>query len=227
MQRNLLGVALILGSVACVSTSRCPQELLLNSRHAARVDNPLGLGTAFPISDTAWLTAMHVVEGWEPNLISVDGFVVKEVIPLGELDAAVLITEPHGQTPWPLADRDARPGERVFKSGYGAGEHWWTEGIATEDSDRVAIDIFHGDSGGPLFSADGEVLGIVVTVGAYGRGGRILHHCGVVPMSEILPLIPDGILNAPDEAQAPPPAPLPVEETPWERFQRIKKERGL
>ena len=187
------------------------------------VETPFGLGTGFPISDNSWLTAKHVVGNWAAEQITVDGWIVLEVIPLGDLDACVLVTGLHGEEPWPLANRAPRPGERVFKSGYGQGQHWWTEGIGTEDPDRVAIDIFHGDSGGPLFSADGEVLGIVVTVGGYGMEGRILHHCGIVPMPEILPLLP----VAEEPLLELPPGPLPAEETPWERFQRLKKERGL
>jgi len=190
------------------------------------VNTPFGLGSGFPITDDSWLTAWHVVDGVAAEFITVDGWVVLEVIRLDELDAAVLVTGLHGEKPWPLANRAPRPGERVFKSGYGQGQHWWTEGIGTEDPHRVAIDIFPGDSGGPVFNMDGEVLGIIVTVGitgGYGPRDHILHHCGIVPMSEIMPVLP----TAEPEAIELPPGPLPVEESPWERFQRLKKERGL
>jgi S1-C subfamily serine protease len=147
-------------------------------------------------------------------MITASGLEVLEVIRVGDLDACVLVTEPHNREPWPLADRIPLAGERVFKSGYGAGEHWWTEGIATEDADRIAIDIFHGDSGGPLFDAQGNVLGVIVSMGGYGYEGRILHHARIVPMALILAAMPEGLL----EGLELPHGPLPVGETPWERF---------
>jgi S1-C subfamily serine protease len=200
---------------------------MLGSRHAAKVESPFSSGTGFPISGTVWLTAAHVIGRFDPGQITVDGLVVLEIIELGEdLDAVLLVTEPHGHKPWPLADRAPRPGETVFKSGYGAGAHWWTAGLGTEDPDRVAMDIFPGDSGGPVFSTEGEVLGIIVTVGVH-RGTIIMHHAGIVPMTLILEALPEGLLDAEEGPAPPPPAPVPVEETPWERFLRLKKEQGL
>jgi S1-C subfamily serine protease len=221
MRRIILSAALILGSCGCAITPQTsPQEQLLTSRHSSLVETPRGTGSGFPISDTAFLTAWHVVEYTAVEDIVVGGWNVIEVIRLEGLDAALLVTGLHGQTPWPLANRAPRPGERVFKSGYGAGQHWWTEGIATEDPRRVAIDIFPGDSGCPLFDADGKVLGIVVMIGM-SRRDHILHHCYIVPMTAILPVL-DPLLHEP----APEPvAPLPAGETTWERFLRLRKER--
>ena len=220
MRRLILCAALIVGSCGCAITPQTAQESLLTSRHASLVETARGTGSAFPITDTAYLTAWHVVEGSAVESIFVGGWNVIEVIRLEGLDAAMLVTGYHGEDPWPLANRAPRPGERVFKSGYGAGQHWWTEGIGTEDPRRVAIDIFPGDSGCPLFNADGEVLGIVVMIGIY-RRDHILHHCYVVPITEIWPvLLP--LLDA--EAPVDPVA-VPVPETPWERFLRLRKER--
>jgi S1-C subfamily serine protease len=226
MQR-LLSVTLLTLGASCVVAPPSSEKMLV-TRHAVQVENPMGFGSGFPITEDSWLTAWHVVEGWAAEDITVDGWIVLEVIRLEGLDAAVLVTGLHGQEPWPLADRAPRPGERVFKSGYGQGFHWWTEGIATEDADRVAIDIFPGDSGGPLFNERGEVLGIVVAVGVtqgrFGAHDHILHHAWIVPMVLILPLLD---LNGAEPELEMPAGPLPVEETPWERFLRLKKERGL
>lgn len=214
MRKALLALAL----VGC-STIRPDTERLLNYRHAARVETPFGLGTGFPISDDSFLTAWHVVSQASPGAITVDGWVVLEVIKLEDLDAAVLVTGPHGLEPWTLADRSPRPGERVWKSGYAQGVHWWTEGIGTEDSYRVAIDIFPGDSGAPVFDSRGRVVGIVVMIGMAGRD-HVLHHCWIVPMDKILSVLP------PIEIEPlGPPAPLPAPETPWERFLRLREER--
>ena len=223
MQRIVTVGALILGS--CVATQTHPIEELLTSRHAALVETPFSTGSAFPITDTSWLTAWHVVDGWAAENVSVDGFVVLEITRLGELDAALLLTVPHGREPWPLADRAPRPGERIYKSGYGQGLHWWTEGLGTEDPHRAALDIFPGDSGCPIFDANGRVVGIVVAVGA-SRRGTIEHHCWLVPMSEIMPEFPAGLFD-PEPPRIEPAMPLSPKDEAWERFLRRKKELGL
>jgi len=215
MRRIVIVGALILGS--CVATQQHPEEALLNSRHAALVETPFSMGTGFPITDEAWLTAWHVVEGWDAEDVTIAGFAVLEIKRCGDLDTCVLITALHGRTPWPLADRLARAGERVYKSGYGQGLHWWSEGLATEDGERISLDMFPGDSGGPVFDARGDVLAIIVAVGM-SRSGTIEHHCWVVPMVAILDAMPEGVMEGADEPLTMPPGPLPVEETPWERF---------
>jgi hypothetical protein len=173
------------------------------------------------------MTAWHVVENRKPADVTINGQAAVRIERIGELDAALVYMDgPHGQQPWPFEDRAPMPGETVFKSGYGAGEHWWTEGIGTEDPTRVAIDLFHGDSGCPVFDSNGDVIGIIVTVGGYGHEGRILHHCGIVPMSAIFPELP-GDLFEPPAPRVEPALPLaPVDEA-WERFLRRKKELGL
>ena len=176
----------------CRATLQLPAiEQMLRARHSALVEVSMGTGTGFPIRDDAFLTAWHVVDGENPENVTVGGLQAISIMRVGELDAAIIFTAQHGLTPWPLADRLARPGERVFKSGYGQGDHWWAEGIATEDPYRVALDIFHGDSGGPIYDSEGNVLGIIVTLGCYGFQGRVLHHCGAVPMTEVLDALPD------------------------------------
>ena len=222
MHRAVLG-ALILGS--CAATQTHPIEDLLTSRHAAQVETPFSTGSAFPITDSAWLTAWHVVEGWEAENVTVDGFIVLEITRCGELDAAVLSTAPHGRAIFPLADRAHRAGERLYKSGYGQGLHWWTEGIGTEDPHRVAIDIYPGDSGCPIFDAQGRVVGIIVGVGASHRG-TIEHHCWIVPMSEIMPVLPPGLFD-PEPPRIEPALPATPRDEAWERFLRRKKELGL
>lgn len=209
--------------VACAATPQTTQELL-TSRHSVMIEVPYGLGSGFPITDMAYLTARHVVQGADPEHIRVNGMPVAEVIFVSDLDVAILIMKaPHGLKPWSVRDYDAAPGEVVYKSGYGQGFHWWTEGLGTEDSGRIALDVYPGDSGGPIFDQSGKVVALVVAVGA-ARGSVISHHCWVVPMSKILPELPEGFFDP-----IPKPA-LPAQqapETPWESFQRLKKERGL
>lgn len=217
MRRILLCTALILGS--CFSTQSI--EHLLTSRHAVFVDTPVSTGSGFPITDDAFLTAWHIVVGSEAKQITVGGWIVYEVVRLEGIDAALLFTRNHGLQPWPLGKRGPRPGQRVWKSGYGLGHHWWTEGIGTEDVNRVALDIFLGDSGGPVFNVRGEVLGIVVSMGSTGLY-YATHQASIIPIGDILPLLPANLF---EKSPAKFPAPLQPHETPWEEFLRLRKER--
>ncbi len=215
MRRLILCTALIVGS--CVTI--LPIESLLVSRHAALVDTPSGTGSAFPISDDAYLTAWHVVEGEDAEDITVDGWGVSEVLRLAGLDAALLFTGIHGLQPWPLGNRGPRPGQPLWKSGYGQGFHWWTAGFGTEDSNRVSLDIWSGDSGGPVFDARGEVLGIIVSMGMTREGDAVSHHAWIVTIDRILSALPEDLFW-----QDPVEMPLPPNE-PWEEFLRLRKER--
>ena len=161
------------------------QESILASHHASHVTAGGWEGTAFPITEQSFYTAWHVVQGVPFEAIKVGSLQVIGAYQIANLDVAILFTAPHGLEPWPLADRNARPGERIFKSGYGKGQHWWTEGIATEDPDRIAINIFPGDSGGPVFNEQGEVLGIMVMLDTYGAQGLIMHQAYMVPLPVI------------------------------------------
>lgn len=218
MRRITLCAALIFGSCGCAITPARSTESLLISRHAVLVDTPHGAGSGFPITEDAFITAWHVVFDSRAEQITVDGWIVNEMIQLKGTDVALLFTGIHGLDPWPLAKLGPRPGQSVWKSGYSQGLHWWTAGIGTEDDHRVALDVFAGDSGGPVFDAQGRVLGIIVSMGWNGEH-IIEHHAWIVPIDRILSALPEGIFEQRS------PSPLPVAEQPWDRFLRLRKER--
>lgn len=177
--KTLLSVIIVAATLACVS---CPKQGFdLADRMSMRVDNPLSTGTAWPLTEDSFLTVWHAVDGWPPVSITVNGLQVESFTRIPDQDAVILhMAEPHGYTPWPWEARELLPGERVYLSGWGVGVHWWSEGFATNDRDRLSLNSAPGDSGGPVMGADGDVVGIV-----WGRGTAGNHHCYFIPLTDL------------------------------------------
>jgi hypothetical protein len=116
--------------------------------------------------------------------VVVDGRVPVQILSLEPLDAALLVFESSSWEPFPVDDRYLEEGERVSKSGWGAGLHWYTEGIATEDPGRVGMSVAPGDSGCPVFDSEGRVVAMV-----WARGWYSETHAFVVPVPDILSVL--------------------------------------
>jgi hypothetical protein len=198
--RPILTAALLL--VGCASTPPLPppyQPVPLSQRVAASVESLIGFGSAMPITSDCYLTAWHVVsitnewgvvEAIRPELIWVNGKNVKEVIHLGEHDAAILVMEePHLETPWRVDVRAPRPAEDVAASGWGNRQHWWSRGLATRDKHRVSVCVWPGDSGGAILDAEGDILGIIVAK------WQPAHHSIIEPVVDLIYHIPLSILS--------------------------------
>lgn len=174
--KTLLTCLLLTLAASCCSVG----PLDLSTRQSVLVDSPTSTGSGFPFTEDSYLTAWHVVMYWTPESITVDGVAVESFTHIAGQDAVILhMAEPHGYTPWPLDVRELLPGERVYLSGWGVGVHWWSEGFATNDRDRLSLNVAPGDSGGPVMDADGDVVGIVV------RRGNANHHCWFIPLTDL------------------------------------------
>jgi serine protease Do len=89
--------------------------------------------------------------------------------------AALLIWRPSVK-PVPLAPRAPRPGERLTIAGYGPGNYRAVDGRCTQyvspganlpfEMVEVSARARQGDSGGPIFNADGQLAGVL-----FGSGG--------------------------------------------------------
>jgi S1-C subfamily serine protease len=140
----------------------------------------IGIGSGFLVDDTTIITARHVVEGastvevetWDGRVLVVSDVRQAQVIDLG----VITVENAAGQPALTLADADVSVAAGVFAVGYPEGNaQATTEGhVLSFFSDtrygtlgeimRFDAPIKPGNSGGPLTSADNEVVGVVYAV---------------------------------------------------------------
>ncbi len=154
-----------------------------------------GHGSGFAVEDgTLVVTAWHVVEGAEVIWIeAVDGTEVEaEVVDWDKkADAALLqVEEPVTDRPLELSDEVPEVGDSLFAMGHpliggeklkdrheGLLEWSFTAGMVSvvgEKQIQTTVMLHPGNSGGPMFDADGRVVGIVVErAGMFGLARKV------------------------------------------------------
>ncbi len=179
----------VTGSVALIEARGA--ALTATTGALAEVDQGLGSGVLIS-ADGKVLTAAHVVQG--ATAITVR-FTTGEAVParlvaavpLADLALLQLAHVPAGVTVASFGDSDALEiGDQVFTIGapYGANHSlavgWISarrvpvsvyEGTAALEVFQTDLSVFEGNSGGPLFNLQGEVVGIVSHVLAREAGG--------------------------------------------------------
>jgi hypothetical protein len=188
MKNFLCGLILLFGLTACYSAPKL-QDQVSGKVQVYSLEHGFAFGSAVPITNQIYLTCAHVVEGADPRSMMVDDQKVAGVLYLEGLDAALLFMQaPHGKRPWRIDNRDIGPAEEITVSGWGLGDHWWSRGLGTLSPKRVSLTIIFGDSGAPVMDAEGDLLAIVCAMDV-----RCAHHTQVVPMTEIIPLLPESV----------------------------------
>jgi serine protease Do len=174
------------------------QRALINGINEAR-ENPddavvesgfIGTGMALN-ADGYVLTSSHVVKGARTIYISnsrYEQLKVEEVYRDEKLDIAVLKVveedfQSFGEIPYSLKHSPSDPGERVFTLGYPREDVVYNEGSVSSvtgfEGDttayQVAIPVNPGNSGGPLFDSQGNLVGIISgrNIGAEGASFAI------------------------------------------------------
>lgn len=153
----------------------------------------LGSGTLVATNETQGLVISnwHVIDG-AAGPISVlfpDGFSSTGVVLKADRDwdlAALLIRRPNVE-PVSLARRAPRPGEPLTIAGYGGGNYRTATGRCTQyvapapnrplEMVELATSARQGDSGGPIFNAQGELAGVLFGTGG---GATMGSYCGRV-----------------------------------------------
>lgn len=193
--------SLMLAVVGCVSLSssattiRRVQPSIVEIR-AYRKNGDYAMGTGFAVRRNVICTAYHVVDG------SANGEKFY-VIPYGsedEIAATILAADPEHDIalllvpeldlqPLGLARRTPRPGDRILIGGHPLGLlNSWTSGmIAAVRSEGLLLDamVGPGNSGGPVLSTDGRVLGVTSQMTKGGTGGFGL----AVPTKYVIKLV--------------------------------------
>ena len=168
-----------------------PFEDMFKEFNQPRERKSTGLGSGFIIdSKGIVVTNNHVIQGAEDIIVSVNGSKEYEAKVIGKdpyMDLAVLQTESDEKfKPVSFGDSDkARIGDWVVAIGnpFGFGGTVTSGIISSRNRDigltryddfiQTDASINQGNSGGPLFNLDGEVIGINTAIIAPGRSGSI------------------------------------------------------
>jgi S1-C subfamily serine protease len=154
----------------------------IDSENWKQIISTEGLGSGVLISNTQVLTAAHVVHVADDILVQFkDGQLIHAVVVASSSYADVALLElneiPNNPQPCPIGDSDkAKIGEKVFvigapyglsyslTSGHISGRiepNKITDGFAGMEFIQTDAAINEGNSGGPMFNMNGEVIGIV------------------------------------------------------------------
>ncbi|HEV3417669.1 MAG TPA: trypsin-like peptidase domain-containing protein [Pirellulales bacterium] len=167
----------------------------------------LGSGTLVDVSEKHGLviTNWHVVKDAAGNVIVSfpDGFQTPGYVIKMDRDwdlAAVAIWRPRVQ-PVPIAPEIPQRGEPLAIAGYGSGDYRAQAGRCTQylspgaglpfDMVEVSAAARHGDSGGPIFNARGELAGVL-----FGEGGGMTSGSASARVRWFLASIGGGKTNA-------------------------------
>lgn len=168
-RRLLLGAACLLLGLLCVSATSNGVADGVDS--TARVETDIGTGTAFVVDDDLLVTNAHVIEGASRvQVLFADGPVSCRIERAdASLDLAILACETGSHPAVRLAEGLPEIGSEVTALGFPGGslEPVATRGIVSApDVDgfiRTDAALNPGNSGGPLFDADGQVLGVATS----------------------------------------------------------------
>jgi serine protease Do len=136
------------------------------------------IGTGMALSSEGYiLTSSHVVKGAKTIYISNSKYEqlrVREIYKDEKLDIAVLkVVEDNftsfGELPYSIKSSSAEPGERVFTLGYPREDVVYNEGSVSSVSGfegdtsayQISIPVNPGNSGGPLFDSQANLIGLV------------------------------------------------------------------
>ncbi len=161
-------------------------------------------GTGFIVAEDRIVTNAHVVAGVDDPVVELPGEAALpgRVVYFDPVDdLAVIAVDGLQGEPLPIAD-DLGVGEQAVVQGYPYGGPFSTVGaevVAVGDVpvpdiyggesvprgvSALATDVYPGNSGGPLLSADGEVVGVIFARGADGQ--RIGYATTVEEASDVL-----------------------------------------
>lgn len=129
-------------------------------------------------------------------------------------DLALIAIRKPSATPVPLASAAPRPGEVLTIAGYGSGAYRAASGYCTQyvapgttfpfEMVEVAVSARQGDSGGPIFNAQGELAGVLF---GEGNGRTSGSYCGRVRWF-LASVVPEGSAGSAQIASRSSPQPL-------------------
>ena len=170
-----------------------------------QVQTTTGAGTAFYIGADEWVTAAHVVEGGGSIRLQTDTLDLPATV-IGrddDADLALLRASGEGLTALSFGDHDAlRVGQTLGMAGYPvtvSGSPSVTDGLLSKVLEADGITYLQtnaaanpGNSGGPLFTDCGAVVGVVVAKAVGEEIEGIAWAVALPTVEEVLPRLREG-----------------------------------
>ena len=205
MIRTEYKVATLTVLFICACTSINKLRLLERSSIASvyLIKTDGGSGSGFPVSSKCLVTADHVVRGDEDSVLVEDhdkkDHAAKVIRSSKEADVAVICTTDMKMVPVKLAKTLPELYDGVFTIGNPLSyKNIMTEGTyegVYENKSMFSAPIAPGNSGGPVFNTDGEVIGLADAVALYKPDQitkMIFPHLAImVPVSTIKEFVID------------------------------------
>lgn len=181
-----------LAALAAIAASVCGCQSLRSVERAStssviRVSTDGGHGTGFPITKHCVVTAAHVVDGEEktvriagPDKVDHKATVLREN---KDIDVAVVCAPSISMVPVKLASGMPEQYANVYVIGNPLTfENILTEGVYQGGS-TITAPIAPGNSGGPVFNTEGEVIGLADAIAVYQdspMSSMVFPHLGTV-----------------------------------------------
>jgi len=207
-----LAAALALSVVGCTTPPSptpptLPDLVAERSPGVVRIEVPGGYGSGFVVDRSGLVvTGYHVVAGSAPievAFIEANRVPVTRVVAWDELhDLAIIQMAQPAPVSVPLGDsQSVRAGESVFtiSSPFGTLDHTVTDGLISSVRGIDELQLFQisapistGSSGGPLFNARGEVIGVTTLIVSGGQ--NVNFAVPVAYLKNLLSQRTDGVL---------------------------------
>lgn len=200
--RNLIRFAFLAAAVVFASGCTSLRNVeRASSASVILVSTNSGHGTGFPITKHCVVTAQHVVDGDETNVrIMGRDKVEHQAIVLRadkDIDVAAVCAADANMVPVKIAS--GMP--QQYSNVYAIGDPLQFENILTEGvyqgGTTITAPIAPGNSGGPVFNEDGEVIGLADAIAIYQESPistLAFPHLGTVVRAETITAFIQGIV---------------------------------
>ena len=149
----------------------------------------LSTGTGAVVNDHCIVSATHVFHGEDAHaeFSTNNGKTFPVTYGLGDdsTDIAVACTDKHIGVPWvTFATHDPDQWSPVYTIGFPLGENWVKTEGEWQDKTVVTVLTAPGNSGGPVFTADGVYIGFVDSIDIY-QNMAFTHMTNIVKYADI------------------------------------------
>jgi S1-C subfamily serine protease len=204
MYRLLIALALSLSFASCAQVPIASRPIVRVAQSTWSIRTPFGMGTGSVVG-CEWdgeryaitvLTAKHVLvyhdkmQGMPLLLRRGPKSLGKGVVISVHKSLDVALVRFYSPDPIPVIRICEHPvllGDELIVAGFsgGRGHLWVSRGVAC-GPERATCPVAPGDSGGPVFGPDGDLVGVIAGVDQLRNGGHVYHHLHYVAVTRFI-----------------------------------------